>query len=83
MDKQTAISILEDIQEALNKDDWQKETLKTIDIYERNLKVSTSAKIKKLIEQQKEYSKKYGENGRKTAQISKKIDEEIRKIFTK
>jgi len=45
MDKQTAISILEDIQEALNKDDWQKETLKTIDIYERNLKVSTSAKI--------------------------------------
>ena len=54
MDKQVSISILQDIQEALNKDDWQIKTLKIVDIYEKNLKVSTSAKIKKLIEQQKE-----------------------------
>ena len=48
MDKEVAISILEDIQNTLNKEDWKNETLKTIKNYEKNLKDSQKQKVKKL-----------------------------------
>jgi len=57
--------------------------LKTIDIYKKNLKISTNKKIRNLIEKQKEYIKKYGENGRKTINLNKKIDKGIAKINSK
>ena len=40
-------------------------------------------KIQKLIKKQNEYIKKYGENGRKTIKVNKKIDKEIQNIFNK
>lgn len=39
MEKQVAISILEDIQNSLNKDNWKEESLKTINTYIKNLKI--------------------------------------------
>ena len=47
MDKEVAISILEDIQNTLNKEDWKNETLKTIKNYEKKLKDSQKEKVKK------------------------------------
>lgn len=81
MNKQTAIDIFEDIQYCLNSEDWKNRTLKTIDLYRKNLKIATNKKIQKLVEIQKEYIKKYGENVEETIKINKKIDEELRKIY--
>lgn len=82
IEKDVAISILKDIQNSLNKDDWKSETLKTINVYDKNLRISINEKIKKLLEKQKIYVEKYGEEGKKTLKINKKIDEELKKIFT-
>ena len=78
MEKQVAMEILQDIRNSLNNDTEQ--ALKTIEIYKRNLEIAENQKIKKLINKQKEYTKKYGENGRKTIKVNKKIDKKIRKI---
>ncbi len=78
MEKQVAMEILQDIRNSLNNDTEQ--ALKTIEIYKRNLEIAENQKIRKLISKQQEYAKKYGENGRKTTKINKKIDKEIRKI---
>ena len=83
MEKEIAIEILKDIRNALNSDDWKKSGLKTISIYRKNLELSLDVKIQKLIKKQNEYIKKYGENGRKTIKVNKKIDKEIQKIFSK
>lgn len=55
--------------------------LKTIKIYRKNLEIATNEKIQKLIKKQKEYIEKYGENGKRTQKLNKKIDKEINKIF--
>lgn len=81
MNKQTAIDIFEDIQYCLNSEDWKNRTLKTIDLYRKNLKIATNKRIQDLIEIQKEYVKKYGENAEETIDINKKIDEELCKIY--
>lgn len=81
MDKQVAINILEDIQQSLQKDNWKEESLKTINIYRKGLKIATNPKVKNLIEKHKEYIEKYGENDRRTIKIGKKIDEELQKIY--
>ena len=57
--------------------------LKTISIYRKNLELSLDVKIQKLVKKQNEYIKKYGENGRKTIIVNKKIDKEIQNIFYK
>lgn len=57
--------------------------LETIDIYKKNLEIATNEKIKNLIEKQKKYMEKYGENDRKTINLNKKIDKEITKINSK
>lgn len=82
MEKEVAINILEDIQNSLIRENWKEESLKTITLYRKGLEVSTSTKIRKLIEKQKEYLEKYGESGKKTLQINKKIDDEIRRIYS-
>lgn len=61
----------------------KKSGLKTIDIYQKNLKIATSRKIKILIEKQKAYIRKYGQNGKKTITLNRKIDREIKKINSK
>ena len=81
IEKDVAISILEDIEYNLNNEDWKNRTLKTIDLYRKNLKIATNKKIKKLVEIQKKYIKKYGENAEETIKINKKIDEELCKIY--
>ena len=81
MNKNEAINILEDIQSCLNQDDWKCKTLSTIRQYKQGLLIATNDKIKKLVEKPKEYIKKYGENGKKTIALGKKIDEEVQKIY--
>ena len=81
MNKNEAINILEDIQSNLNQGDWKCKTLSTISQYKKGLLIATNDKIKKLVEKHKEYIKKYGENGKKTMALGKKIDEEVQKIY--
>ena len=81
MEKEVAIRILEDIQRNLNQDDWKCKTLSTISQYKKGLLIATNPKIKKIVEKHREYIKKYGENGKKTIAVGKKIDEEIKKIY--
>ena len=81
MEKEVAIRILEDIQRNLNQDDWKCKTLSTISQYKKGLLIATNPKIKKLVKKYKEYITKYGENGKKTIAVGKKIDEEIKKIY--
>lgn len=77
MEKEVAISILEDIQESLQKENWKDESQKTINIYRKGLLIATNEKIKKLIEE----SKRYDEDSVKYRKIGKKIDEEVQKIY--
>ncbi len=81
MEKEVAIKILEDIQSNLNQENWKYQTLSTISQYKKGLLIATNDKIKKLVEKYKEYITKYGENGKKTIALGKKIDEEIKKIY--
>lgn len=81
MEKEIAISILEDIRQLLIGKEPKEKALRTIEIYRKNLELATNEKIKRLIEKQKEYIKKYGSNNRKILKINKKIDEEIQKIY--
>ena len=81
MDKQTAIDILKDIQTQLNTENWKDNTLRTINQYEKGLKITTNPKIKKLILKHKDFIKKYGEDDKRTLKINKKIDEELHKIY--
>ncbi len=81
MEKEVAIRILEDIQRNLNQENWKCQTLSTIRQYKQGLLIATNGKIKKLVEKHKEYIKKYGENGKKTMALGKKIDEEVKKIY--
>lgn len=83
MEKQVAINILEDIYSSLNGYDWKDRGLKTIKIYQKNLELATNKKIQELIEKQKEYMERYGENSIKTKRLNKKIDREIAKINNK
>lgn len=82
MEKSVAISILEDIRQALNDTNNAKDkALKTVELYRKNLEIATNDKLKELIKKHTEYSRKYGEDDRKTLKLSKKIDKELRKIF--
>ena len=47
MEKDVAITILEDIQDALCTDNPKENALKTLEIYRKDLEISTSTKIKK------------------------------------
>lgn len=81
VDKQVAISILEDIKQDIIKDKLK--GLRTIDIYVRNLEVATSPKIKELVAKQKELVTKYGEDDARVIRVNKKASAEINKIFNK
>ena len=60
MEREVAISILEDVKESLFC--GKESGIKTLDIYQKNLELATSPKINKMINLQNEYIKKYGEN---------------------
>lgn len=81
MEKQVAIDILENIQETLTGENAKEKGLKIVEIYRKNLEISTSKKMRKLINKQKEYCQIYGEDDKKTLKLVKKIDEEIQRIF--
>lgn len=81
MEKEVAISILEDIENSLQKENWKENSLRTINQYEKGLKVATNKKIQELIEKQKVLIEEKGKNSKEIIKINKKIDEEIRKIF--
>ncbi len=81
MEREVAIAMLEDIEQSLNDKDWKNKSLKTIDLYKKNLEIAENKKLKKLIYKQKAYVKKYGEDDKRTVQLNKKIDNEMRRIF--
>ena len=73
VEKEVAISILQDIKDDIVKD--KSKGLRTIDIYVRNLEVATSPKIKELVAKKKELVAKYGDDDKRV--------EKINKIFSK
>lgn len=81
MEKDVAINILEDIENALYTKNPKENTIKTLEIYRKNLEISTNKKIQKLVDKRKNYIQEYGKNGRKTLKLDKKIDKEIKKIL--
>ncbi len=60
VEKEVAISILEDIKKSLKN--GKEAGIKTLDIYQKNLELATSPKINKMINSQNKCIKKYGEN---------------------
>lgn len=83
IEKERAISILEEIETSLKSDNWKEDTLHTINLYIKGLKVATNKKIKKMIDVHIRYIEKYGEDDMKTIKLGKKIDKEIQKIYNK
>ena len=81
MEKQVALDILQEIRQNIQEDDTGTKALKTIDIYRKNLEVAVNPKIKALVEQQKEYIAKYGEDDAHTIKLNNKISKELEKIF--
>ena len=82
MEKEKAIEILEEIESQLNYKDC-KEAEKTIDIYIKNLEISTNDRIQQLIEKNTKYREKYGEDSFRTKMLAKKIDKELIAIYNK
>ena len=83
IEKQKAIRMLEEIESSLKSNNWKQETLKTINLYIKGLTIATDEEIKKMINKYCEYTQKYGENGRKTVALGKKIDRKAQKIYNK
>ena len=81
LEKEVAISILQDIKDDIVKD--KSKGLRTIDIYVKNLEVATSPKIKELVAKKKELVAKYGDDDKRVEKINKKASDEIKKIFNK
>ena len=81
VEKEVAISILQDIKDDIIKD--KSKGLRTIDIYVRNLEVATSPKIKELVAKKKKLVAKYGEDDKRVEKINKKASAEINKILYK
>ena len=79
VDKQVAISILEDIKQEI----IDGKTNGTLEIYIKNLEVATSPKIKSLVAKQKALLEKYDEDDARVIRINKKASAEINKIFDK
>lgn len=80
IEKDISLEILQDIQNILKTDNIEK-SLKTLDIYRKNLELSCNKDLAKLIEKQKNLINTYGENDNQVLKINKKIDKQIRKIF--
>lgn len=81
IEKQFVIDVLEDIKQNIKDDDTGTKALKTIDIYRKNMEIAVNPKIRALVEQQKEYIAKYGEDDAHTKKLNKKISKELEKIF--
>ncbi len=81
MKKENALNILEDIRKSLNDNEGKEKALKTIEMYRKNIEITTNEKIQKLIKKQNEYYKKEGNNRKKIMNLNKKIDKELQKIF--
>lgn len=81
--KERAIAILEDIQGSLMSDEWKEKTLQNINLYIKGLTIATDGKIKKMVDKHCAYTRKYGENGRKTVALGKSINRKVQKIYNK
>jgi len=81
VEKQVAINILEDIEQALKDDHTGNKAKRTVDIYRKNLVVSTNTKLRELVKEQKDLSTKYGDDDIRTIRISKKISKILEDIF--
>lgn len=83
MEKDVAVSILEEIQDNLRSANWKQKTLKTIKLYEKNLEISSNEKIKALVDKYNRHLQAFGESDKRTMSLLKKIDKEIVKINNK
>jgi len=81
VEKQVAINILEDIEQALKDDHTGNKAKRTVDIYRKNLVVSTNTKLRELVKEQKDISSKYGDDDIRIIRISKKISKILEDIF--
>ena len=81
VEKQVAINILEDIEQALKDDHTGNKAKRTVDIYRKNLEVSTNTKLRELVKKQKDISSKYGDDDIRIIRISKKISKILEDIF--
>lgn len=81
IEKQFVIDVLEDIKQNIKDNDTGTKALKTIDIYRKNMEIAVNPKIRALVEQQKEYIAKYGEDDAHTIKLNKKISKELEKTF--
>lgn len=83
IEKERAIGILEDIQDSLMSSNWKEKTLQNINLYIRGLEVATDEEVKEMINKHCAYTQKYGENGRKTVALGRKIDKKVQKIYNR
>lgn len=83
MKKSVAIDILKDVRESLSQENWQEQTLRTINIYKKNIEISMNPTIQKLIKRYKKSFDRYGERNIMTIILGKRIDKKMQEIFTK
>lgn len=81
--KPIAISILQDVKDSLSQENWEEQTLRTINIYKKNIEISMNPTIQKLVRKYKKCFDKYGENNIMTIILGRKIDKKMQEIFTK
>lgn len=77
IEKSVVIDILEDIQQCLNQENWQKKTLSTVNQYRKGLLVALDDELKELITEHK----KYDEDSPKAIELTQKISERLRRIY--
>lgn len=77
IEKSVVIDILEDIQQCLNQENWQKKTLSTVNQYRKGLLVALDDELKELIAEHK----KYDEDTPQAIELTQKISERLRRIY--
>ena len=77
IEKSVVIDILEDIQQCLNQENWQKKTLSTVNQYRKGLLVALDDELKELIAKHK----KYDEDTPQAIELTQKISERLRRIY--
>ncbi len=81
MNRLEAINMLEKIKKTLNENHWKEKSLCLIRNYKISLIIKINPKIEKMVKKYNEYVKKYGMNSKKTVELSKKINDNIIKIY--
>ena len=82
IEKSEVLNILQDIELNLDNRNCER-ALKDVNIYIKNIELTTNEKIKNLFSMYEEYLQLYGKNHIKTMMIRKKLDKEFCKTFSR